>query len=64
MSLDITSTFPHNAFIEVCKAYGFDDNSINLLRAMLSNITQQVKVGNHLSDSIKISNRILPNQCS
>lgn len=62
VSLDIKSAFPsvpHDALIEVCKSVGFDDNATKFLKALLSNISQRVKVGDETSDPILITNGIL-----
>lgn len=62
ISLDIKSAFPsvpHDALIEVCRSFGFDNKAIELLCAFLSNISQRVKIGDETSDPILIVNGIL-----
>lgn len=60
--VDVKSAFPsvpHDGFIEECKAYGFDVKSCGLVRAMFRGITQQIMVGEEVSDVIDILNGIL-----
>jgi len=43
-----------DGFLEVCKAYGFDDKSCGLVRAMLTNVTQRIKFDDMISDVVDL----------